>query len=193
MSILVEPKILKYKPIVITTGKEANFYIWNITKTSVSVYSDPAELIKLNEDKLLHVWAEPGKYRVDLLAIGVDWDLKKIFYTQDKAEFEVVESLDDNITSKVKFLLSTLTPPVLQDKNKVAQVYANIANEAETSPGRWTVEMMVDEAKVRSMAINTAWEQFWFELMTFLRIELNLQDNDLTGYIEVYREISDII
>lgn len=197
-------KIDEYKPIVLESESEANVYKWSIPKQISKV--------SLENGKIIHCWAPPGKYYIELTTIKVDFDKKDIQFSEHEIILEVVKgNLPPNVPDtpdnpvvpttafkeEVKKALLKVGTSGLTYKNKIAEVYSTIANEAEENSNSWDAATMVNEAKVRntsvlpSSALND-WKDFWSGLSTAFK-NLKLASTDLQGHIKAFKEVSEVL
>jgi hypothetical protein len=209
--IKVPDKVDSYKPVIAESTTDAQVYVWQVrlaTKTVTWNTDSPIVRISVNNNKTQHIWAEPGKYEVNLTAINVDWEKKEITYNEHFAQFEVLDRsapdppvppvpVPSAFKDKVKSAVSKVDQAALSYKVKVAEVYAGIAAEAEATPTSWDAALMLNEAKVRNAtvlpsSVLTGWAGFWPPLAKALQ-ELNLKPEDLKGHITAFKEIAEVL
>lgn len=204
-TINVPDKIDQYKPIIIEATDVANVYIWTLP--------DAASKVSLNNGKTLHVWAPPGKYSIKLTTIIVDFEKKDIKYNEGVGQFEVLGNspapvvpitpvtpvipVTSAFKDKVKTLLGKVPAASLTYKNKVADNYKEIAEEAKAERDSWDAAGMVNEVKVRNtnnlpLNILGGWASFFNELGKAFK-ELNLNPGDLDGHIKAFEDVAEIL
>lgn len=212
--IKVADKIDEYKPIIIESTTDASIYIWQV-RLSVrgpKNTDNPVTKVSINNNKTLHVWAEPGKYEVNLTTVNIDWEQKQVTQLDNYATFEVLARgapippdpgpnppppTPTAFKEKVKSALTKVSPATLTYKTKVAEVYSGIATEAAANPTSWDAALMVNEAKVRNATalpsdVLTQWSGFWPELATAFQA-LALKPEDLQGHITAFKEVAEVL
>jgi len=196
----------EHKPIVLESEQTANIYSWRIPKNMSKILVD--------NGKIVHCWASPGKYDISLMTINVDFDKKDIQYNEHEITINIVKgnipSPDDPapkpdnpvipttaFKEEVKKALSKIGTSGLTYKVKIAEIYSGIANEAEENNNSWDAATMVNEAKVRnasalpSSALND-WKDFWSGLATAFK-NLKLASTDLQGHIKAFKEVGEVL
>ncbi len=77
----VNPQYAVHQPIVATVQTAASIYVWD----------EPATFraIELDNGRVLHIWAPPGRHKLRCLLLTVDWDKHTITNARVTAEFVV--------------------------------------------------------------------------------------------------------
>lgn len=203
-------KIDEHKPIIMESETEANVYKWSMSKQ--------ISKISLENGRIIHCWAPPGKYDIGLMTITVDFDKKDIQFNEHEFILEVVKGNLPPTPPTPPTPPNPPTPPVppqtafkqavasalakvptagQQYKVKIAEVYSGIALEAESQPNAWDAATMVNEAKVRNsgalpVSALTDWKDFWSGLATAFR-NLKLSATDLQGHIKAFKEVAEVL
>lgn len=189
------------KPIVFKSENVADVYFWDI--------DEPAEKVQVGNGQEVHVWAPEGEYKIGLRTIKIDWDKKLIQAFEFSHDFVIGEPepkpgpdpipvpVPTGFKAKVKAAFDKVPDSGRQYTDKVANVYLEIANQAEANPNAWDAATMVNQAKVDFAtklpvsALND-WKPFWEDLAKAL-VELDLDSSDLNGHIKAFKEIVEVI
>lgn len=76
----------EHEPVILSSETEASIYTWDVTP----VGEGRADVIPVGDGRTAHVWASPGRFRVRLTTITIDWDMRKTSYGAHSHEFEVI-------------------------------------------------------------------------------------------------------
>lgn len=192
-------KVDAYQPIVLESVMEASSYLWDFPENVHYLQADP-------KSRSVHVWAPPGKHRVKLVTIDIDWEKKEVNTVTHRAVFEVIgggpgpEPPGPEPTAfkqKIAAALAEVPGTHSGYARQLGGVFSAIASEATAKPGSWDPATMVAEMKTRSLttlplASIKPWQPFikgWAKAMS----DLKLQNDDLDGHIKCFNQTSEVL
>ena len=193
-----------YQPIVVESASEATAYTWS--------YPAPLVGIQIDNGRSVHLWAPPGKYRVQLTTISVDWEAEKLTTATFTAAFTVGDPQPgpkppgpkpptpkpaNALAQKTQEALGRVDAGFLNFSKTVAANYRRFADEAAAAPSEWTPETLSGRvATANATSLPTAalagWAGFWAPLTQAL-VDEKIDSSDLDGFVAAFRTIADAI
>jgi hypothetical protein len=157
--ISVPAEIAVHQPIVVQSEQQADAYIWRV--------SSPAARRTLDAGRVIHVWAPPGTYTLELTTIRleIDWEAltSRLIYDEHVAVFTVAgsspgpgpgpgpEPTPNPYRPAPEFQVSVAPVKAIRleqpDSLKLSEMYATVASQARAGVYRSLGEVRADLVK----------------------------------------------
>jgi hypothetical protein len=199
--IIVPSTIDQYYPIVVESSEVADGYTWT--------YPEPLIGIQTNNGRTVHIWGPPGKYRVQLTTIKIDWKAEKFEQKAFTKSFTVLgvapgptppgptPPAPTAFKSQLKEALAGVDAGFRSFAKDLGANYRITANKAKRDPSGWDSQSLINRVSQQhgtdlSIEAIKGWKAFWPKVSTAMDT-LKLDPNDLDGYIAAFLVIADVL